>query len=215
MEPQESARITNNKGLKNPNNIRASGFIQEGVRVDSPDSQEKRGTLALVNLARIPNLLTSGQTKLPSIYTFISVIIFFFLTSHAQLAGRLWASPKQVTLGIQNEQLNHWNKEKVTQSQPPSWQMEEAWINVSQIQIHWGHRGPEKRTPSLTHGELQITMRPRDLLSPFPIANLRMPLNEKPWTGCGKEGALLHYGCVHLFVQPLWTTGSKASEKET
>ena len=49
-------------------------------------------------------------------------------------------------------------------------------------------------------------MRSRALLCPLPVAILRTPSKDKPWTGCGQEGALLQCGCVGPCGQPLRQT---------
>ena len=73
------------KKKKPPNNSCGSGFIREGFRVETAASQEETGTLTPRNLPRCPRLMTSDETKLPSVYEFISVKRFFFIFLLPQL----------------------------------------------------------------------------------------------------------------------------------
>ena len=62
--------------------------------------------------------------------------------------------------------------------------------------------------------EVQTPTSSTVLLSPVPMAILRTPFHDNPWAGCAKEGALPPAGRGRPFVQPRWTTGSRASPKQ-
>ena len=153
---------------------------------------------------------------MPSAWHHCSPKYVRFCTSCAQPAGTLCASPNPGQAGLPKlaaQPLKPRKSNKKATVQLTSG--EEAWINISGLQTDGGHQAPEKGTPSLIRSVLQIITRPRDLPSPLPMAILRTQSNDRPWTGCGQEGALLQCGCLHPFVQPLWTTGSRASENDT
>ncbi len=63
--------------------------------------------------------------------------------------------------------------------------------------------------------EVQTPTSSTGLLSPVPMAILRTPFHDNPWAGCAKEGALPPGGRGRPFVQPRWTTGSRACPKRT
>lgn len=127
----------------------------------------------------------------------------------------LYAHPKtQVPLGFQIEQLKHRNQERRPKTNNPGdkW---EGGLNPHCLNPDCQRASSTAQgTPSLIPREFQIPTRSRLLFSPVPMAILGRSFNDKPWGQCGKEGDLPQGGCVLPFVQPLWTTRYRASQKE-
>ena len=78
---------------------------------------------------------------------------------------------------------------------------------------------PHSQPPSRTRRRNTITQASRSpyhnqLEAPPQACLLRTPFKDHPWAGCRKEGAFTPGGPVGPFVQPRWTTGSRACPKE-
>ena len=125
------------------------------------------------------------------------------------------AHPKtQLTLGFHTDQLQHGTQAREQKPTRPGHRWGGGLKKHCQIHIASRQPAPDKGTPSRMPREVQTPTSSTGLLSPVPMAILRTPFHDNPWAGCAKEGALPPAGRGRPFVQPRWTTGSRASPKQ-
>jgi len=123
-------------------------------------------------------------------------------------------SKTQVMLGFQMEQLKHTHQEREPNTNNPG----DKWGGGLKLHCPYPHSQRPASTGKIKHlwflenSKFQWGWVSSSVLCPWP--SLRGLLITTPGQSVGKLGALPQSGCVLTFVQPLWNTRSRASQKE-